>query len=339
MTFEGVHLDLHGLEIMPGLFNAHDHLEFALFPRLGNGPYVNASEWARDVYRPTEDPIRRHLRVPKEIRLMWGGLRNLIAGATTVCHHNPWHPVFDDGFPVRVVREFDWAHSFAFDPGLPRALGARTPGRPFVLHLGEGTDASSESELFELDRLGGLDADTVLVHGVGINMRGWQVVRSRDAAVVWCPRSNLFTLGRTIPARQVIGLGIPVALGTDSSITAEGDMLDDLAAARANDLDEDTLRDSAVRVPRAVFRVDNDDCIAARSLGEQPELVVIGGTVRLVGADLARRSGVRFGPDWSLLEIENRRPVWVRYDVIELIAVAEAALGEEVRLAGRRVLS
>jgi len=32
---EGVELDLEGLQVLPGLINAHDHLEFALFPRLG----------------------------------------------------------------------------------------------------------------------------------------------------------------------------------------------------------------------------------------------------------------------------------------------------------------
>ena len=50
---------------MPGLINAHDHLEFNLFPRLGRGPYPNAGEWARDIYHPDRSPIREQLRVPK----------------------------------------------------------------------------------------------------------------------------------------------------------------------------------------------------------------------------------------------------------------------------------
>ena len=59
---EGVQFDLGDLSVMPGLVNAHDHLEFALFPRLGRGPYPNAEAWARDIYHPEESPVREHLQ-------------------------------------------------------------------------------------------------------------------------------------------------------------------------------------------------------------------------------------------------------------------------------------
>ena len=87
--------------ILPGLINAHDHLHFALFPRLGAGPYPNATAWARDIYHPEREPIRSHLRVPKRLRLLWGGLRNLLSGVTTVGHHDPFDAVFDEDVPGR----------------------------------------------------------------------------------------------------------------------------------------------------------------------------------------------------------------------------------------------
>ncbi len=98
-------LDLRGCLVLPGLINAHDHLEFNLFPRLGRGPYPNAGAWARDIYHPGCSPVKEHLQVPMETRLRWGAVKNLLSGVTTVCHHNPYHaPVFSRGFPIRVAR-------------------------------------------------------------------------------------------------------------------------------------------------------------------------------------------------------------------------------------------
>jgi hypothetical protein len=131
---EGIEIDLAGLQVLPGLINAHDHLEFALFPRLGRRYYGNATEWARDIYRPEESPVREHLQVPKPSRLLWGGLRNLACGVTTVCHHNPYEAVFDDDFPVRVVKRYGWAHSLAFEPALRACYEATPPGAPFLIH-------------------------------------------------------------------------------------------------------------------------------------------------------------------------------------------------------------
>src|SRR6202008_3016358 len=35
-------IDMPGYLLLPGLINAHDHLEFGLFPNLGSGPYQNS---------------------------------------------------------------------------------------------------------------------------------------------------------------------------------------------------------------------------------------------------------------------------------------------------------
>ncbi len=107
-------LDLSGHLILPGLINSHDHLEFNLFPRLGNRLYANASEWASDIFRPESSPVLEHLTVPERRSAESGvGLRNLLSGVTTVAHHNPCEvAVFDRNFPrCVVVRQFGWAHS------------------------------------------------------------------------------------------------------------------------------------------------------------------------------------------------------------------------------------
>ncbi len=58
-------VNVDGYLILPGLINAHDHLEFNLFPRLGRGPYPNSEAWARDICHPDCSPVREHLSVPK----------------------------------------------------------------------------------------------------------------------------------------------------------------------------------------------------------------------------------------------------------------------------------
>src|SRR5882672_1044279 len=74
--------------VYPGLINAHDHLEMNLYPRLGNPPYRNYVEWGNDIYRVHESPVREIERVDIRDRLLWGGIKNLLSGVTTVIHHN-----------------------------------------------------------------------------------------------------------------------------------------------------------------------------------------------------------------------------------------------------------
>lgn len=327
MRIDGLDLDLTGLHILPGLVNAHDHLEFALFPRLGRRTYANATEWANDIHRPEASPVREHLGVPKRVRLLWGGLRNLLAGVTLVCHHNPWHPVFDNGFPVRVLRRFSWAHSLAFSPDIQRRVAAS----PFIVHAGEGSDASSAREVFELDRMRLLGPGTVVVHAAGFDDAGWELMRRCGASVVWCPRSNLFTLGRTLDARRLAAMGLPFALATDSALTAEGDLLDEIAFAGAP---PEWTGANAHRVLRT--RADEGDFIAVREFGAPPELVCVSGRLQLIGERILRRRP----QGWSLLHVEGRPPAWVRLDVRTLVAQSREALGQNtLRLAGREVYS
>jgi cytosine/adenosine deaminase-related metal-dependent hydrolase len=316
MIVEGVELDLDGLTIFPGHINAHDHLEFALFPRLGSGPYPNATAWSRDIYHPERSPLAEHLKVPKQARLLWGGLRNLLAGVTTVCHHNPYESIFDDYFPVRVVKSYGWAHSLEFEEDVRGRFYATPSDAPFLIHAGEGNDAAASREVFELDRLGCLAANTVLIHAVALDDAAWQLVRTRGASVITCPRSNLFTLGRTASVPE----DIQAAVGTDSSLTTEGDFLDELP--------------SGVRhQPGKVLRLaPTTDFIAAAGPLQQPELVVIDGRIHLIAPRLLPQL---LRAEFFPLHVETREPVMVRWNIPQLIASTPLP---EIRLAGRLVL-
>ena len=225
-------IDLRGCLLLPGLINAHDHLEFNLFPKLGKGPYPNATEWAQDIYHPNESPAREHRAVPKGVRLTWGGIKNLVTGATTVCHHNEYLPdVFDHAFPIRVIRRYALSHSLLHGADADAAFLESDSDVPFILHLGEGTDDESRAELYELDRRGLLSHRTVIVHGVALQEKEQSLVVERSAGVIWCPGSNLYTLGTTLAAQFVQGYE-RVALGSDSALTSD-DLLAQIRLAYA----------------------------------------------------------------------------------------------------------
>jgi cytosine/adenosine deaminase-related metal-dependent hydrolase len=354
-----LNIDLNGYLVMPGLINAHDHLEFNLFPRLGNGPYKNSREWADDIYQPERSPLREHRSVPRPVRLWWGGLKNLLSGVTTVSHHNPYDDeTFGEDFPVQVVKRYGWAHSLVFDDDPWRAFASTPAGAPFIIHLGEGSDTRSRDEIFVLDRLGALDERTVLVHGVGLNSDGHALRRRRGAALVWCPTSNRFTLGATLKVHAMSSYE-DIALGSDSALTAKGDLLDEVQSAyREERVGADAIYRMVTKSASAILRLRGGqgtvrtgavaNLIALRSNGSTPaetlvsagvgsiELVMVSGRPHLLSAEMAQRwpEIAQEGMEWIRLGGTDRM---VRAPVRRLLQTARNSLSGSIRLAGKEV--
>ena len=162
-------------------------------------------------------------------RMLWGGYKNLISGVTTVCHHNPYHPVCENGFPVRVVKDVAWTHSLTYSKD-PVGDFKKAQGRPFVIHAAEGVDDSARLEITELQRLGILRENTVIVHGVGVKNEEIKRLQRAGAALIWCPSSNIRLFGKTAPIDQMSGR-VLVTLGTDSLLTANPTLFHELRAA------------------------------------------------------------------------------------------------------------
>ncbi len=227
-------IDLGRAIIAPGLINAHDHLELNNFPRLKwRDRYSNARDWIAD-FRPrfkTDPALIEPLSIPLRDRLLWGGIKNLLSGVTTVCHHNRLYRPLRYGFPIRVVKRYRWSHSFLLDSEAVGQEYRRTPKTwPWIIHLAEGTDADAATELDRLDRLGGLGANTVIVHGVGLSATDRAKLLDKGGALIWCPASNFFMLGETARVSELAGAG-RVALGSDSRVSGAPDLLGELKVA------------------------------------------------------------------------------------------------------------
>jgi Cytosine deaminase and related metal-dependent hydrolases len=346
-------LNLDGFLILPGLINAHDHLDLNLFPRLGRRTYPNARAWAEDIYRPNEPPINRHVSLPKPVRLLWGCIKNLLSGVTSVAHHNPRHPITQRS-PVRVLTEFGWAHSLTFCRRWRQRYQKTPAGVPFIIHAAEGTDQESRREIAILDAAGALGPCTVLVHGVAIDLATLAVLLERGSSLIWCPSSNLFTLGQTLSS-QILQSCLPIALGSDSAITAEGDLLDEVRVASAF-MDPARLYDMVTTEPARILKLpfgtgqivengpadllvvkDHGGSPASALLRCRPELVFIDGGLRLASVDCAEQFPLQSLAPKHGIEVAERGRYLIDFDAESLVRQTAAILGPDIRLAGKAV--
>lgn len=358
-SYMGCSVDLSGYLVLPGLINAHDHLEFSLYPNIGNGPYYNAAQWARDIHTNSAPLIAQHRKVPRSTCLWWGAIRNLLCGATTVCHHNPVFPdLIAPGFPIRVVSEFAWAHSPAMEPDLAGKFRESRADLPFIVHAAEGVDEASAQEIFELDRIHALDQRTVLVHGLACTPESISLINQRRAALILCPTSNEFLFHRSPSVAFIRSLDTAV-LGSDSPLTAAGDLLDEIQFAHTRiGIDANTIYAMVTHRPAEVLRLRRGeagitpggiaDMLVLRDAGLSPaetvaqltsdqiELVVLGGRIQLAGPSLIERLPGVLRQGLQRFEVDGQ-PRWVRAPIDKLLAEAQEALGSDLRVGGKRV--
>ena len=175
-------------------------------------------------------------------------------------------------------------------------------------------------------------------------------MRRRGASLIWCPTSNLAMLGRTV-SRAVLRSGIPIALATDSALSAPVDLLDELAVARrylpADRLYEmvTTVPARILRLPRATGRLDRGALAkleqrSERCWRERSRWWWCAGRIRLISPDLARQLPAAVRRRLQLLHRRRTaRPCWWMRTSARLRRAAAKHLGSDLRLAGKRMLS
>lgn len=219
-------LNLHGLTLYPGLINGHDSLLATYHAYRGDScPYINWLAWDNELKTSSLFRDRMLLDVAQLYAL--GGYKNLMWGATTVVDHIPEfvRKPFYNSLPVSLLKDFGIAHSacsYSLQWGEGISIEAERSlknNRPFIIHIAEGFDRESRNSLEVLKREGGLNNNTVLVHGLSLNEDDIKLIARSGASLVWCPSANIFLYDSTPPIPALMNAGVPLILGTDSSMS------------------------------------------------------------------------------------------------------------------------
>jgi len=292
--------DLGNAIVLPGLVNAHTHLELSwLAGRLpADGDYLR---WMRELLRLRADETEAEVREAARRQILEMQARGTVAVgdvanriwtgpelAASTLHGIQFQELY--GFrtadaAARVEEAIGRLEALAADPvvaaaterlrviltphathttsaRLLRALAGRAiaAAEPLSIHVAESRDEvlllddgsgrlpelyrerefwdetwqpPGQSPVEYLNRLGVLSPRTLAVHCVHLGHQDLSMLQAREVTVVTCPRSNERLGVGTAPIPQLLGAGVPVALGTDSLASAPDlDVLAEIAALR-----------------------------------------------------------------------------------------------------------
>jgi cytosine/adenosine deaminase-related metal-dependent hydrolase len=293
--------------ILPGLVNAHTHLEYAAMGGFGDG--LPFTPWIADHIRRKDTQTVADLLDQSRS----GALACLAGGITTVgdcCYAGTVAQaaietglraiVYLEGFSVWEGLEarieaalaalptselvtagvsphapFTVTHA---DYGMLVGL-ARRRGLPVATHLLESTRETEHLEAFRAV----LGPDTVAIHAVLADAADIALLAELDVPVAHCPRSNALLGCGIAPLLELLAAGVRVGLGTDSPSSAidfdmwaemrTAIMLQRARAARADALSAQTALELATT--RAAAAIGLGDRVGSLTPGKAADLIVL----------------------------------------------------------------
>ncbi len=220
-------LDFDGAIAFPGIINSHDHLEFNLFPKLGNMIYQDYVEWGNDIHFKNKEIIEKVKSIPYELRFKWGLYKNLLCGVTTVAHHGNGKIFNSVGMPD-IITNYNYLHSIRLEKNWKVKLNLMLNRKPFVVHVGEGTNKYSFDEIQELLKWNIIRRKIIGVHAISLDEKS----SKKFEAIVWCPESNLFLYNKSADIISLKKETI-VLFGTDSTLSSGWNLWNQLRLARS----------------------------------------------------------------------------------------------------------
>jgi 5-methylthioadenosine/S-adenosylhomocysteine deaminase len=264
-----VRIDTNGV-IAPGLIDTHNHVLFDVFDGddwLPSKLYTNHNQWTSEpkyaamldvkqclVNDPQGKPAwcantpygtpAGSLRCEMD---KWGELKGLIAGTTSMVGL-PGTSSSCFGSLTRSIDviqnglSFDKVHTSATFPPSKATADSDCNGfaqgtvDAFLIHCGEGTDATSLNEFATLGTAsttpGCLYApQTTITHGVAFGATEFQTMASKGMKLTWSPASNVALYGTTTNIPAALDAGVTIALAPDWSMGGSQNLLDEMRFA------------------------------------------------------------------------------------------------------------
>jgi len=251
-TADAIQLTFDNALIFPGLVNSHDHLDFNLFPQLGDRIYNNYTEWGTYIHENYKEEISAVLKVPLALRTSWGIYKNLLCGVTTVVNHGERLNISDGLINVEQCHSL---HSVKFEKSWKIKLNNPLKRKlPVVIHVGEGSDRQSNREIDELINWNLLNKKLIGVHGVAMTEKQAQ----KFEALIWCPVSNYFLLNKTARADQLKN-HTTILFGTDSTLTGNWNIWEHIRLARKTKMLTDSELYNSLHLNAAVTQTNTSN--------------------------------------------------------------------------------
>jgi 5-methylthioadenosine/S-adenosylhomocysteine deaminase len=293
--------------ILPGLVNAHTHLEYTAMAGFGDG--MPFTPWIADHIRRKDTQTRADLLDQARA----GAAACLAGGVTTIadcCYAGTVAQaagetglraiVYLEGFSVweglegRIEAALDAMPvtelvTAGVSPHAPFTVThadyamlvalARRRGLPVATHLLESTRETEHLDAFRAV----LGPDTVAIHAVLVNEADIALLAELDVPVAHCPRSNALLGCGIAPLTELLEAGVRVGLGTDSPSSAiDFDMWAEMRTAvmlqrartgRADALSALTALELATT--RAAAAIGLADTVGSLTPGKAADLLVL----------------------------------------------------------------
>jgi cytosine/adenosine deaminase-related metal-dependent hydrolase len=307
--------------VFPGLINSHDHLDFNLFPQLGDKTYSNYTEWGNHIHKAYKNEIAAILKIPALLRSEWGVFKNLLCGVTTVINHGERSGLKNN--LLTIFEESHCLHSVQFEKYWKLKLNNPLKSKqPVNIHAGEGDDWLAHNEINELIKYNLLQRRLIATHAVAMSESQAQ----KFEALIWCPESNYFLLDKTAPV-DLLKKHSNILFGTDSTLTSTWNIWNHLQVAQKTKLLTDAeLYASITNKPAKVWGLNSGelttnkdaDLVVAKNKTDKPGfdsffsitpadilLIMHNGNIRLFDEEMLPQLGTIDQGDFSKIYING----------------------------------